>query len=224
MTDTARAALAAAALAAAAAAGCQTAAPKPDSAEPEREEAPAPAASFEWTKPEGWKTETIPFPLEFAPEIRLQGVEELRFAPGMFKPDQPGYWSYAFAWWLDGEPALGQAELEQSLLAYFQGLTTAVGKEKGRKIDPGRFRVTVRPSSGAPAKEGHNVQAFSGTAELYDAFATGKPISLNMEIWVWDCPVAGKRVALVLASPRPTSEPIWKDLAQRRDELLCHRY
>jgi hypothetical protein len=36
--------------------------------------------------------------------------------------------------------------------------------------------------------------------------------------------VAGKRAALVLASPRPTSEAIWKDLAQRRDEFLCHKY
>ena len=224
MTDTTRAALVTAA-ALAFAAGCQTAAPRPDPAERDREEAPAPAApAFEWPKPEGWKTETIPFPLDFAPEIKLQGVEELRFAPGMFKPEAPGYWSYAFAWWLDGEPALGQAELERSLLSYFQGLITEVSKEKGRKIDPGHFRVAVRPSSGAPAKEGHTVQAFAGTAELYDAFATGKPLSLNLEVWVWDCPVAGKRVALVLASPRPTSEPIWKDLAQRRDELLCHKY
>lgn len=224
MTDTARAALLIAALAVAA--GCQTAAPKPDPdpAEHDREEAPVPAASYEWPKPEGWKTETIPFPLDFAPDIHLQGVEELRFAPGMFKPAEPGYWSYAFAWWLNGEPALGQAELERSLLSYFQGLVTEVSKEKGRKIDSSRFRVTMRPSSGAPAKEGHNVQAYAGTAELYDAFATGKPISLNLEVWVWDCAVAGKRVALVLASPRPVSEPIWKDLAQRRDEFLCHKY
>src|SRR5436189_154580 len=193
MHDTARAALLAA-TALAVAAGCQTAAPKPEPAD--RDEAPAPAAKPEWPLPGGWKQETIPFPLDFAKDIPLQGVEELRFAPGMFKPEAPGYWSYAFAWWLDGEPALGQAELERSLLSYFQGLTTEVAKEKGRTLDPGRFRVSVRPASGAPAKEGHTVQAFSGTAELYDAFATGKPITLNLDVWVWDCPVAGKRVAL----------------------------
>jgi len=224
MTDTARAVLVTAALAFAA--GCQTAAPRPDSAEREGEEAPARAApAFEWPKPEGgWKTETNPFPLDFAPTISLQGVEELRFAPGMFKPDAPGYWSYAFALWLDGEPTLGQAELERFFLNYFQGLIAEVSKEKGRKIDPGHFQATIRPSSGAPAKEGHTVQAFAGTADLYDAFATGKPLTLNLEVWVWDCPVAGKRVALVLASPRSPSEPIWKELAQRRDEFLCHKY
>src|SRR3954468_9210935 len=92
MTDTSRAALLTAALAFAA--GCQTAAPKPDAAEHDGDEAPARAPAFEWPKPEGgWKTETIPFPLDFAPTIPLQGVEELRFAPGMFKPEAPGYWS-----------------------------------------------------------------------------------------------------------------------------------
>ncbi len=39
--------------------------------------------SFFLPTPEGWQTETIPFPLEFAPEIKYEGLEELRFAPGM---------------------------------------------------------------------------------------------------------------------------------------------
>jgi len=222
MIDTARAALLASA--ALSLAGCQTAAPKPEPAEREEAPAAAPAAKFEWAKPDDWKGESMTFPLDFAHELPLQGLEELRFAPGMFKPEAAGYWSYAFAWWLDGEPALGQAQLEQDLLAYFQGLITDVAKEKHFKVDPGRFRVRLRGASGAPAKEGHNVQAFAGTAEIYDAFATGRPLTLNLEVWVWDCPVAGKRAAVVLASPRPTSEPIWRDLVQRRDEFLCHRY
>jgi len=227
MNDIARAALAAAAALATAlaVAGCQTAAPRPDMAEKEeREEAAAPAVKLEWPLPESWKAETIPFPLGFAPDIKLEGVEELRFAPGMFKADQPGYWSYAFVWWLDGEPTLGKPELERMLLSYFQGLTRAVAEKKSFKIDTGRFRVGLNPSSGAPAKEGHNVQAFSGTADIADAFVTGKPLTLNIDTWVWDCPVSGKRVALVLASPRNTSDPIWRELFQRRDEFLCHKY
>jgi hypothetical protein len=46
--------------------------------------------------PEGWRTETIPFPLEFAPELDYEGLEELRFAPGMFKEGSADFWSYAF--------------------------------------------------------------------------------------------------------------------------------
>jgi hypothetical protein len=35
--------------------------------------------------PDGWRTETIPFPLDFAPELKYEGVEELRFSPWMFE-------------------------------------------------------------------------------------------------------------------------------------------
>jgi hypothetical protein len=56
--------------------------------------------------------------------------------------------------------------------------------------------------------------------DSYDAFKTGKPIELNVEVWVWDC--GAKRAALLLASPRTTTAPIWKELRQRRDELACH--
>jgi hypothetical protein len=61
--------------------------------------APAPAASAPiqavdaprdataWETPAGWRTETIPFPLEFAPSIAHAGVEELRFPPGFLDPE-----------------------------------------------------------------------------------------------------------------------------------------
>ena len=37
--------------------------------------------------PEGWKGETISLPPGFAPGMKLQGLEKIRFAPGMFKPE-----------------------------------------------------------------------------------------------------------------------------------------
>jgi hypothetical protein len=191
--------------------------PAPEPAE--QEEAPP----FQWALPDGWRPETIPFPLDFAPDIQLQGVEELRFPPGMFKPDAPTYWSYAFVWWLEGEPVLGEAELEDGLNRYFAGLTRAVG-EKKHQFDAGRFRVDLTSQTGAVAKEGHTVQAYAGKADLYDAFATGKELTLNVEIWVWECPVAHRRAALFLASPQSRSAPVWASLEQRRDEMLCHKY
>ena len=177
-------------------------------------------ATLLWPVPEGWNSETIPFPLEFAKDLPYSGVEELRFAPGMFAPDQDGYWSYAFVWWLDGKPKLGTRELQDDLKRYFSGLITAVGKDKGFAIDPARFKATIHSAPAPSAKLGHEVKAFAGTADSYDAFKTGKPIVLNLEIWVWDC--GAKRAALVLASPRPSTAPIWKELRQRRDELACH--
>ncbi len=180
------------------------------------------SGSFQWPRPQGWREETIPFPLEFAPDLPYQGVEELRFSPGMFKPDQGGYWSYAFVWWLDGRPALDAAELSSSLKRYFTGLCTAVAKDKGHPIDPARFAASVHALAAA-RKQDHAVAAFAGTVDAYDAFVTGKPIVLNVEVWVWDCDRSGKRAALVLASPKSASAPVWSALRQRRDAFACHQ-
>ena len=182
----------------------------------------ATSSSFEWPVPEGWKHETIPFPLEFAPELPYHGVEELRFAPGMFKPDQDGYFSYAFVWWLDGRPAVDAAELSSSLKSYFTGLCTAVAKEKGQTLDGAKFSASLHAVEGPPRKLEHPVTAFAGTVDSFDPFATGKPIVLNVEAWVWDCDRSGKRAVLVLASPKPESAPIWISLHERRDEFACH--
>ncbi|HJQ98428.1 MAG TPA: hypothetical protein VJ826_08940 [Candidatus Polarisedimenticolaceae bacterium] len=182
----------------------------------------AASGSFQWPIPEGWKHETIPFPLEFAPDLTYQGVEELRFAPGMFRPDEAGYWSYAFVWWLDGRPTLGVGELNASLELYFRGLCTSVAKDKGQTVDPESFSASMRLVNSAPRKLGHTVTSFTGTVDSYDPFATGKPIVLNVEVWVWDCDLSGKRAVMVLASPKPQNAAIWTSLRKRRDEFICH--
>ncbi|HEX4824193.1 MAG TPA: hypothetical protein VFV19_07750 [Candidatus Polarisedimenticolaceae bacterium] len=180
------------------------------------------AATFQWPVAEGWKSETMSFPLEFAKDLPYQGVEELRFSPGMFKPDDDGFFSYAFVWWLDGHPPLDQTELQDDLTRYFAGLSTDVGKEKGFTIDPKSTSASVKVSSKEQAKRGHAVHTYTGTVKTYDAFVTGKPITLNVEIWVWDCNEAGKRAALVLVSPKQRSVPIWGALEKRRNEFVCH--
>ena len=180
------------------------------------------SGSFQWPLPEGWRQETIPFPLEFAPDLPYQGVEELRFSPGMFKPDQPDYWSYAFVWWLDGRPPLDASHLSAALQRYFAGLCTSVAREKGWPIDPARIAASLHAVAGPGRKLGHAVATFAGTVEAYDPFATGKPITLTLEVWVWDCDRSGKRAVMVLASPQPGSAPIWTSLRHRRDVFLCH--
>jgi hypothetical protein len=39
-----------------------------------RAEGPSMKPSFTWPLPEGWKAETIPFPLEFAPDVRRETI------------------------------------------------------------------------------------------------------------------------------------------------------
>src|SRR4051812_19484084 len=85
---------------------------------PTRAETPA----FRWPVPKGWAEETIPFPLGFAPEVPFHGTEEVRFSPRMFDPKAPGYWTYTFVWWLEGEPDVGAPALKAHLRRYFSGL------------------------------------------------------------------------------------------------------
>lgn len=178
---------------------------------PQPESTPPP-----WSQPPGWKTETIPFPLDFAPAIRHRGVEEIRFAPMFFTPTAPGYFSYAFVWWLKEAQPLPAAVLAAELNQYYAGLCTAVGKKKFT-LDPTRYRVTLDPAeSRLPQWE-----AAAGEAQLYDAFTNGQPLSLRLAAYQRDCPKAGHRAVLVLASPQPESAPIWTELYARAAEFRC---
>ena len=44
-----------------------------------------------------WFGERIALPPKgFAPDLGLKGIEEILFAPGMFKADQPDFFTYVF--------------------------------------------------------------------------------------------------------------------------------
>jgi len=44
-------------------------------------------------EPASWKLETMAVPPSFAPDIRLNGTEEIRFAPGMFNTSSATYFT-----------------------------------------------------------------------------------------------------------------------------------
>jgi hypothetical protein len=168
---------------------------------------PAPTPRFDWAVPQGWRTETIPFPLEFAPELKHRGLEELRFSPGMFKPGAPDFWSYAFVWWLEDEQAPQPRLLESELAVYFRGLSEAVGKAR-YSFDPSRYKARLSDDG-------------SGQIETYDAFKTGKPITLNVRLQPRRC---GKNTALVVAlSPAELKAPIWTTLNELTGRFHCPR-
>src|SRR4029079_11384537 len=89
---------------------------------------PEPTAkpSQPWSIPAGFRSETIPFPLDFAPGLAHKGAEELRFAPGFFDPAAPGYWSYTFVWRTEDPAAMDAAAVGAELTTYFRGLIDAV--------------------------------------------------------------------------------------------------
>jgi hypothetical protein len=121
-----------------------------------------------WDLPTGWRSEVIPFPLDFAPSLAHRGFEEIRFAPGMFDPAAPGYWSYAFIWRTDNDAVLDEAALGSELTTYFRGLIAAVDD---------KHRVTARDQIVVRAvRDGDR---FKLTAHIFDAFKTAQPIDLT---------------------------------------------
>ncbi len=157
--------------------------------------------------PADWRAETIPFPLAFAPDIDLKGVAELRFAPGMFEPDRETFFTYAFVWWLEGEPQLNQAQLEQILLRYFSGLYQAVSKKEVKDTSSFAVSLTEEP-------EAEGMRHFSGTATWIDPFATEEPLTLNIKIAQWPCPNQQRTMVYSTLSPTPRDHVVWQQFDQ----------
>ena len=182
---------------------------------PNQPHAAASEPSIRWPIPEGWKHETFALPPEFAPTLPYQGTEDLRFMPGFSSPTAPDFWSYDLVWWLDQPPAFQATSLAQSLTTYFRGLSTAVGGSKYH-FDPARYRTVLTP---VPASEPSRL---TGQVFTYDPFATGQPITLNVEAELRSCP-GTKQVAIMVAlSPKDTTDSVWKALRATAGTLVCH--
>lgn len=167
-----------------------------------------------WTVPAAWHAETLPFPLEFAPDIPHRGVERLRLAPGFNKPDSPEYWSGVFAWELQDDGALDARTLEGELVAYYRGLVAAVNGERHEiaTVDSGRF--AARFEDGADG-------TVTGELDTYDPFATGAPIKLHFAIAKRSCTGSADHAVVVAFSPRPTEDGVWLTLRALADAHRC---
>lgn len=164
--------------------------------------------------PADWRFERIDFPLSFAPELPYKGFEELRFAPGMFKPDTDTYFTYVFAMKITEEVALDAAALQSLLETYFRGLCRAVAKEKKFDIDVSKISAQVRSGQ----TDTPTVRHFHATVASFDPFVTGKPLTLNLEMMVIKVSQADHRI-FAAVSPRPTDSPVWKTLRTLKDEF-----
>ena len=154
-----------------------------------------------------WRPEVIELPPDFAPTLPA-GREELRFAPGMFKPDQSDYFSYVFILALDAAPPSRVAYFEDFMRTYFVGLMTSVAKAKGQPFTPselGAFDVRLSAADGG----------FRGPVTLYDAFVTRQRFTLNLTV-----DVKGSCV-WVRASPQSRDHAVWSDLERAAACLPC---
>jgi hypothetical protein len=166
---------------------------------------------------DGWRTETIPLPLDFAPEIDYSGLEELRFAPGMFEAGAGDFWSYAFVWWIPSGSDVSAETLKHDLEAYFDGLAAAVSKSRG--FDPGdaRARAELRPILTFAAAN----PMFDGTVAAYDPFVTRAMVRLNLQIEIFTCSEQGRLAVFFALSPQSLGHPVWGELGKIREGFGC---
>jgi hypothetical protein len=177
------------------------------------EGAPAP---FSLPTPEGWRTETIPFPLGFAPELDYTGLEELRFAPGMFTVGAEDYWTYAFVWWVPLENNPGIERLQTDLETYFFGLTRVVARGNG--FDPGNPTYEAKLN----AIDESRPDRLRGRVLTFDAFAARKPVELKLRVENLPCEEQGRRALIFLLSPQAEGHEVWTRLESIKDGFRCN--
>ena len=161
--------------------------------------------------PDGWTFERLGLPLEFAPDLGLSGFEELRFAPGMFDSGSDSYWSYAFALRLDGEHRVDRGFVEGFLTGYYDGLIRAVAGGRGLELPEGFFGLELSPTA----------DGWRATLELVDAFVTGEPFTLHLELDAHA--LLGNTELFAIASPEPRDAGVWEDLEGIRATWLSTR-
>jgi len=169
------------------------------------EAAPAAAPALEW------KGETIPLPPSFAPDMALEGVEELRFAPGMYDADSEEYFSYVFVLRFPTTAALDEEQTLGLMRSYYRGLMSAVAESKGSA--PALARDTAVSTVSSAGGRLHL------QVDTIDAFVTGKPIRLHMKIELRS--EGGSSCMRAQVSPSAPEAAIWQRLDTALATLSC---
>ncbi|WHI49450.1 hypothetical protein P3339_13315 [Microbulbifer sp. MLAF003] len=149
--------------------------------------------------PKGSKTEVIPFPIEFASDITLNGIEELVFLPGMYKQEKEDFFSYAFSWTHKPEKnqVIGKTKIENFIASYYRGLYKAV--TEGKEYEPA---ITIEQVDGK----------YTGQISWIEPFVTKKEQTLHFKGDQIHCEKINELRWFFLVSPQDSSHPVWKEL------------
>ena len=160
--------------------------------------------------PKGWRGERIQLPPAFARDLTIKGVEEIRFAPGMFNPEAKDFFSYVIVFRLEDQPDLAVEMIQRELLAYYAGLAKSVSQGV---IKTDGFSVDVVPEK---SLEGKVNRDYLVTLKWVEPFATKQFQTLRIETRIW--PGEKSRTwAFMSVSPNDTNDPIWKTMRSVRD-------
>lgn len=150
-----------------------------------------------------WGKEIIHFPIDWVPELKLTGFEELRFAPKWGTPEHDNFWSLAMAWQVKAAVPLELSEIIKNVEFYFDGL-----------MKPNHWATQFAAPNLLllPNKEAQNKIAFYGKLKVFDGFYTGKIISLNIKGESVYNPQLGVQTIVLRYSPKSYDHSIWQAL------------
>ncbi len=167
--------------------------------------------------PTDWGKESFDLPPPFVADFDIIGTEEVRFSPGWDDPSSAQFWTYTFAWYVDGDVGLTAPRLEALLVTYFSSLTQSVGRDKRiakEKISSANAQFSATHSKG-------DQRIYRGYVKLFDAFFTQKQIRLNAEVRENYCPELNKHLIVLSFSPRKFGDVVWKTFDQVQSPKDC---
>ncbi len=178
--------------------------------------------NFQWNTEEGWFGERILLPPGFAPNMAWKGLEEIRFAPGMFKANQPDFFSYALVFSLEPDADISQKALDQQILVYYQGLSQAVSRGK-RQVDISKFKVSskaIEEQESTAPKQAKDPEVYKTVLNWVEPFATGKNQNLNIDVHAWKDAERKRTYVFFLATPTAEDSEIYKKLVKIRKNFV----
>ena len=179
---------------------------------------PEPHFVFDTGEP-AWAGERIELPPGFAPSLGWKGVEQIRFAPGMFEAEAKDFFSYILVFLLEPKTGTSETDLKRELLTYFKGLSEAVMKGKNRSVDTSTFSFSLTKTNtleDTPAKA-NNVTAYTASLTWIEPFATEKSQTLHFEIHCWEH--LSQPVVLSCVSPLARTHAYWTQLREIRKKF-----
>ena len=180
---------------------------------------PKTGPNFNFHTPAEWRGEVIQLPPGFAPTLAWKGVENIRFAPGMFKPETEDFFSYLLVFLLDKDADASDAAMSKQVLTYYQGLAQAVAGRKMPDLDTSTFKLKLDTPSGDPldppaGSKGKDTTFWTGTLDWIEPFATRKAQTLHFEVHRWQ---HGEQTALYFTvSPQKPDHTIWETMRKLR--------
>jgi hypothetical protein len=167
--------------------------------------------------PEGWSPERFSLPPDFAKQLAVTGVEDLRFFPGWGDPNNEEHWSYAYLWWLDGKRDINASFLQNNLTILYTGLLNR--NIKPRKIPMEKiYPVAVQIKN--VAKASGDIKTFKGTVNMLN-YINQTPMILNIIIHEKYCADKTHGYLFFEVSPKPFTHPNWVKLNKLNADFSC---